>query len=176
MGILQKLVQGMAGRSRKAPMLSNVPPQENYNEYTHLPNLPMGTDGDYRPNPYRMHAPFVPLRGKEKLINNAGVHYFDEADQNVLRVPDQELQRRWNEKKPLPPVEILVPAHGVVVPTAQYQRGHYQAFVPDPGMRPVLSGVAPVVPLSTPLQVRQGVEETRRKPIKGQAPKVKRSY
>lgn len=175
MGILQKLVQGFA-KPRKQPTLSDVPPQENYDAYTHLPNLPMGTAGDYRPNPYRLHAPFVPLRGEDSLITNAGVHYFDEADPTIIRVPDQELQRRWNEKKALPPVEVLVPAHGVVVPTTPSQRGHYQAFVPEAGMRPIISGVAPVAPLSTPLNVRQGAVETHRKPIKGRAPAAKRSY
>jgi hypothetical protein len=181
MGFLHKLF----GFKKKAvapfQVTSNISPQENYAGYTQLPNIPgMGSLGDYRPDPNRLHAPFQVERGGRKLVTNGGVHIFDQGDPNLLRVPDQPLQQYFNEKKSLPPRDVQVPAHGVVVPVAMMKRGHSQTFVPEFGRRSVVSGVSPVTLLSTPINVsvrQTSFDGSTRAPITGaKAPKAKKGF
>ncbi|SRR6266849_424381 len=179
MGILHMLF----GYKKKAvapyQTTSNLPFQENYAGYTQLPNLPQGSLGDYRPDPNRLHAPFPTQRGKDRLITNAGVHFFPGSDPAVENNPRSPLQEYFDEKKMLPPVIPAVPAHGVFAPRAYMQRGSYQQFVPEAGRRAAISAVAPVQHLSTPINVftRQAATsfDTVRGPITGaKAPKAKK--
>lgn len=180
MGILHKIF----GHKRKAvapfQVTSNISPQENYAGYTQLPNIPgMGSLGDYRPDPNRLHAPFTVQRGKDRLITNGGIHMYDEGDPNLLRVPDQPLQQYFNQRKSLPPRDIQVPAHGVVVPVSYMKRGAVQPFVPSFGRRQTISGVAPISLLSQPISAVSVNKTTsfdaKRAPMIGaKAPKAKK--
>jgi hypothetical protein len=178
MGLLDFLFGSRSGRKSVAPyqVTSNIPPQENYAGYTTVPYVPW-SQGDYVPDPYRMHAPFQVERGNKSLVTNAGVHWFDEGDPNLLRVPDQPGQQYFNQKKELPPLRIFAPAHGVFVPRKKRQSGWMQTFVPDAGRRAVVSGVAPVWLLSTPItNVSKTTSfDSKRAPIaNARAPKPKK--
>jgi len=157
----------------------NIPPHENYAGYTQLPNLHMGSMGDYRPDPQRLHAPFPVLRGRRKLVTNAGTHLYPASDPVVQNIPRSPLQEYFDEKKMLPPVVSAAPAHGVFAPNAYMQRGHYQQFVPSFGRRHTISAVAPNQMLSVPInsQTRQVATsfDGVRSPITGaKAPKAKK--
>jgi hypothetical protein len=180
MGLLKQIL-GAFGPPRKsvAPyqVTSNIPPQENYAGYTQLPYVPW-SQGDYVPDPNRLHAPFQVEREREFLITNGGKHYFDEGDPALQRIPDQPLQQYFNQKKELDPVRVFAPAHGVVVPKHPRQRGWSQAFVPQVGRRAAVSGAAPVWLLSTPIMNVEKVSsfDAKRAPITGaKAPKPKKS-
>lgn len=168
MGTLQQIIQrllngGVARDKAAAPyqQTSNISPQENYAGYTQLPGLSnMSSAGDYYPDPNRLHAPFQVERGRFKLVNNYGVHLFDAGDESIIEVPTQPLQQYFNEVEELPPVVPTIPAHGVFVPTALFQRGYAQTFVPSFGMRPSVFGATPAVLLSHPINVRTVVEGT----------------
>lgn len=92
----------------------------------------------------------------------------NQANPAIERVPASPLQQQFNQKKPVPVNPVFVPANGVVVPTAFFQRGWYQAYVPSAGMRPVLSASAPPIPLSRPLIVKTTIGNlTVRQPYAG---------
>jgi hypothetical protein len=148
---------------------ANISPQENYAGYTALPNLPMGTAGDYTPNQFRLHAPFVIEREREFLVTNAGKHFFDAGDETVIRIPDQPLQQHFNQKRVLEPQIVLAPDNGVIVPQAVYKAGFMQQFIPsDCMMHHPISGASPAVPLSVPIQNGPRTLETnKRAPISG---------
>ncbi len=179
MGLLKQIL-GAFGPVRKsvAPyqQTSNIPPQENYAGYTSVPYVPW-SQGDYVPDPYRLHAPFQTIRENKVYISAGGKHYFDEGDPNLLRVPRQPTQEYFDQKKELPPLQIFAPAHGVQVPVAHMKRGWYQAQVPSFGRRAAISGQAPVWLLSTPIMNVEKVTsfDAKRAPISGaKAPKPKK--
>jgi len=180
MGFLKQLL-GAFGPTRRAAapyqVTSNISPQENYAGYTTVPHVPW-SQGDYVPDPYRLHAPFQTEREQIQIVTQDGRHFFDEGDPNLLRVPDQPLQQYWNEKKELPPLQIFAPAHGVIVPKHPSQRGWSQQFVQLAGRRPAVSGAAPPWLLSTPIMNVESVSsfDAKRAPISGaKAPKPKKS-
>lgn len=153
-----------------------TPPHENYAGYTNLPNLPMGSAGDYAPDPYRLHSPFMVERSKNEFRSNAGVHFYDGADEAILSIPDQSLQQYFNQKKTVEPQVILVPAHGVFQPDLIFQRGFMQQFIdPTEGPRTTESGAMPPVLLSTPLRVgTPPIDYGKRTPMVGKAPRPKK--
>jgi hypothetical protein len=180
MGLLKQIL-GAFGPVRKsvAPyqQTSNIPPQENYAGYTSVPHVPW-SQGDYVPDPYRLHAPFQTIREREQYVSAGGRHFFDEGDPNLLRVPRQPLQEYFDQKKELPPLQIFAPAHGVIVPRKIRQKGWSQAFVPPLGRRAAISGAAPTWLLSTPIMNVEKVTsfDAKRAPITGaKAPKPKKS-
>lgn len=180
MGLIKQIF-GAFGPTRKAvapyQVTSNISPQENYAGYTTTPHVPW-SQGDYVPDPYRLHAPFQVEREKEYLTTNTGRHFFDEGDPNLLRVPRQPLQEYFDQKKELPPVQVFAPAHGVFVPPQIRHSGWAQSFVPPLGRRAAISGAAPVQLLSTPIMNVSKVTsfDAKRAPISGaRAPKPKKS-
>lgn len=179
MGFLKQLL-GAFGPTRRAAapyqVTSNIPPQENYAGYTTVPHVPW-SQGDYVPDPYRLHAPFQTEREWIQYVDTDGRHFFDEGDPNLIRVPDQPLQQYWNEKKELPALQIFAPAHGVVVPVARMQHGWEQAYVPQFGRRAAVSGAAPPWLLSTPIMDASkttGVDSKRAPIVGAKAPKPKK--
>lgn len=181
MGILQSLIS-LITPPRKKPVApfqvtSAIPPQENYAGYTTLPNLPMGSEGDFVPDPYRLHAPFQVERENRYVIAGGEKHFFDEGDPSIIRIPDQDLQSYFNQKKTVDPQVILVPANGVFVPDAEMQPGYKQQFVPSEGMREDISGAAPHAYLSQPIMNVTKIDGNsgKRAPIVGaKAPKPKK--
>ncbi len=163
MSILHQLIGwlmpgGAAVRNKGAApyqVTSAISPQENYAGYTQLPNLgDQGSMGDYTPDPNRLHAPFQIERGQNKLINQGGVHWFDAGDETIIEIPDQALQQYFNQGKEVAAIPQYVPANGVFSPTAMYQRGYFQSYVPEFGERLPIVATAPVQLLSHPIAVR----------------------
>jgi hypothetical protein len=172
MGIIQSLLGLLAPPRKKAAapfqQTSSIGPQENYAGYTSVPNLPMGSRGDFVPDPYRLHAPFQIERSDIQYIDETGRVFFDNGNDQVLRIPDQPLQQYFNQKKVLDSVVVAVPAHGVVVPTHPIQRGWFQQVVPEFGMRVDVIGATPAVQLSRPIAVVSNITDGgTRAPISG---------
>jgi len=150
-----RLLSAIGGRWRSRnvapPALSNISPQENYdNVYVH-PDMHQFTGG-YIPNPYRLHSPFPAERDTDIVVTDTGKTRFA-YEPNIQRIPDTALQQQFNQKKLLPPVDVGVPANGVFVSNPQRTYGYMQGFVPQDTMRETVAGHAPVVLLSTPINV-----------------------
>lgn len=168
MGILNFLQAAIRPKKAVAPyqVTSNIPPQENYAGYTNVPGLPQSPrGGDFQLDPLRLHAPFQIERNNGSRIDQTGIHYFDTANPDVVREPDQAYQQQFNQKKALDPIVPMVPGAGVFVPTAVYQRGWKQMFVASESMRALDIGISPPPRLSTPLRVTSITDGGRRAPI-----------
>jgi hypothetical protein len=99
------------------------------------------------------------IRSKTKGSNSAetyaGSTVWDGGDPAILRKQQAHTpsQQHFNEHKQVEGNVVWVPSSGVFVPPLYYQRGWYQAFIPEPGMRLSEVGDAPPVHLSRPLSV-----------------------
>lgn len=134
-------------------------------------------------NPYRLHAPPVPLLPDDTVVVQ------DRANPQVQRIPDSDLQRYWNEKKVIPAIPVLAPAHGVMCPQAyavdaqsaimgeeiDWDYGWRQAHVPSAGRRMNLLSGSPGITIKREKAARQDFTQDlgSRAPILGKAPKVR---
>ncbi len=152
----------------KATPIEQQPPYNN--DYSRGQQLAPFVS-DFEPNPYRRHAPPVPLVPEDTVVVQ------DRANTALQRVPDQPLQQYFNEQveNPLPPPSAPIHVHGVQVPMLFYKRGWSQQYVPSTGRRMGWDATTPAVQLSrsaaayAPTYVDIGA----RSPIKGKAPKAR---
>jgi hypothetical protein len=146
------------------------------NVYLDLPNIlgPLNTNVAYH-DPNAVVAPYPLLRANNEYISGAGRHFFDGADPSIERVPRSELQVSFDTKKEIPIPPALVPATGVEVPTRDYNYGWSGNKVQLDGMYSVSVLTAPSPQLSHPINVTQSISDVHRQPIKGVAPRQKRS-
>lgn len=93
--------------------------------------------------------------GNNSAVTYMGSTVWDGADPAILRKQQAHtpMAEHFRQFKELPAIPITVPASGVFVPPLYYQRGWYQAFIPEPGMRLSQVGDAPPVHLSRPIHV-----------------------
>jgi hypothetical protein len=174
-GPVRKLINTLMG---KHVPIEEQPPYANYYTKGYLPPF----QSTHELNPYRLHAPPVPLLPDETVAIQ------DRADTDVQRIPDQDLQRYWNEKKAIPVPPTLVPAHGVLCPSAypqdaksgmddqdrDWNYGWAQAHVPSAGRRMQLISGSPVLVIKREKTAKQNfTQDTGRAPILGKAPKVR---
>lgn len=174
-GPLRTLINTLMGKS--VP-LEEQPPYKNTFTRGYLPPFVSAKEM----NPNRLHAPPVPLLPDETVAIQ------DRADTAVQRVPDSDLQRYWNEKKEIPAIPVLAPAHGVICPQAYnvdaqsavlgeeigWKYGWQQAHVPSTGRREHLLSGSPAIPLKREKTSRQDfTQDSARAPILGKAPKVR---
>jgi hypothetical protein len=152
----------LLGRSRRGvpvnaptiPLVSAIPPQENYDKAYGHPPMSLFTGG-YIPNPFRMHAPFPVERDKDRLVTNTGITTFA-YDPSIQRVTDNSLQQYFNQKSTLPSQDVAVPAHGVFVQKTLrdcVDHDKYSGFVPPDTRGDVKPSHSPTVLLSTPINV-----------------------
>lgn len=136
------------------PILSSIPPQENYDTAYGHPPMSQFTGG-YIPSPFRLHAPFPVVRNNDEMRNTTGITIF-RYDPSIQRTPDSATQQYFNQKITLPSQDVAVPAHGVFAqPTLRDNVEHdkYSGFVPPDTRGDVVPAHAPVVLLSTPITV-----------------------
>lgn len=136
------------------PIVSAIPPQENYDKVYGHPPMSLFTGG-YIPDPFRKHAPFPIERGRDRFVTNTGIHNFV-YEPGLQRVPDSALQQQFNQKMILPTVDVGVPAHGVFVQQTQrdcVEHAKYGGNVPQDTRGEVTPSHSPVVLLSTPINV-----------------------
>ncbi len=175
-GPLRGLINTLMG---KTVPLEEQPPYANYYTKGYLPPFV----STHEKNPYRLHAPPVPLLPDETVAIQ------DRGDTSLQRVPDSDLQRYWNEKKAIPVPPALVPAHGVLCPQAYavdaqsgvmgeevgWKYGWSQSHVPSTGRRMNLLSGSPGIPIKREQTARADYTQDMgsRAPILGKAPKVR---
>src|ERR1700749_465483 len=128
--------------------------------------------------------PSLPVMGLAPDQTRQRDTLWDGANPNVIRT-DQAYtasQRYFNERIDLGPYLVPSPsqyAHSIEANIYPGQRGWFQTFVPDPGMRMDQVGISPPVQLSRPIHsdTKQvlAVSETRSAVTKVSAPKRNRS-
>lgn len=175
-GPIRGLINTLMGKN--VP-LEQQPPYANHYTKGYLPPF----HSTHEKNPYRLHAPPVPLLPDETVAIQ------DRGDTALQRIPDQDLQRYWNEKKAIPAIPVYAPAHGVICPQAymfdaqsavmgeevDWKPGWHQAEVPSTGRRVHLLSGSPAIPLKREKQSLQDFTQDQgsRAPIRGKAPKVR---
>jgi hypothetical protein len=176
MGILKNLGAFLSGNNFPngnippvtPPGSSYTAPQENYDSYSNLPNPGPNLQGDYKPNPYRVHGPFSALKNWWFRQN--------QADPTLERTPDVELYTYMKTGVELPYIPEYQPAHGVQVPdpNALFNVGWKQQEVPQDARRDtILNAASPAPLLSQPIRVKTFESSTvgKRQPLKARAPK-----
>jgi hypothetical protein len=145
----------------------NAPVPLNGDTYANLPNPGVGLEGDYHPNPNRLHAPYP--------LFKTSMDHLDEgsADPNIHRYPDTPSTQYFKETKDIPRDPVKVPAHGVFVPDQLRGLGWKQGFVPSKSRRAAMMASAPPPMLDRPIvevTTTTGIQN-KRTPVRLKAPK-----
>jgi hypothetical protein len=166
-GPIRGLINTLMGKNTP---LSQQPPYANF--YERGQSTQTTFFSDHEPNPFRQHAPPVPLLPDDTVVVQ------DRANTALQRVPDSVLQQYFNQKmeSPMLPPPGLVPAHGVLVPPLFFKEGWRQQHVPSTGRRVEQYAKAPAIPIGKNPTARSNTVvdlNGARAPLVGKAPKVR---
>jgi hypothetical protein len=124
------------------------------NSFVPGPKPAANLDTGYAPSPYRLHSPFVDDTNGQLIQDPSNTIFQRTGEYQLTPVTFQQL--------PLKADYIVAP--GIQAPIAHMKHGWSQAYVPEPGMHPLLPITIPFLQLSQPIhqdQVQYAIDKTR---------------
>lgn len=166
MGFFKRMKDRVSGKSTFYNPPVNLPGAGG-EEYAYLPDPGPGLQGDYQADPNRVQAPYQHRTTSMDHLNEGS------ADPSIHRYPDTPSTKYYKAVKEIPRLPVLVPAHGVFVPTPTRGFGWKQGLVPSKSRRAAIVASAPPPELDRPIvevTVNAGLQG-KRTPQRLKAPK-----